>query len=63
MSIVKKIFITRIAGLICFHLIRSFYKNYLNWYLSFNFDERLSKTINRYLSDKEFIDNTSFEKK
>jgi dTDP-glucose 4,6-dehydratase len=34
-------------------------KNDLNWYPSVNFEEGLSKTIDWYLSNKEWLDNAS----
>ena len=55
----KNILITVRAGFIVSPLVRRFVKNDLNWYPSVNFEEGLSKTIDWYLSNKEWLDNAS----
>ena len=58
----KNILTTAGAEFIASHAVRRFFKNDLNWYPSVNFEEGLSKTIDWYLSNKEWLDNASSAK-
>ena len=61
----ENILITVGAGFMVSHVVRRFFKNYTNyyvkndlsWYPYVNFEEGISKTIDWYLSNKEWLEN------